>query len=246
MLTLPPAGDLQLSTAPLEPGTSLLGALETQEPSFPPASADRACWCQHFLLTLTGHHPGDWDEHNDPGMEENGIWPFHCVHKANGQLMTIMGIHSRTPQWNQRPRFALKMGNQSEPALVCCIYFQGELSKTTTICLSCVCTKQKNIPLLSLGFLSSAATPLMASWRENNPPSHPREPALISEKYQSKKTLGFAGNHYQKHLRKSPARQMCNRGGCISMSWNTSSSELLYKLWADISSHENNHTSVTG
>lgn len=54
--------------------------------------------------------------------------------------------------------------------------------------------------------LKSAATPLMTNWRENNPVSDPRQPALISGKYQSKKTLGFPGNLNQKHLRKSSAR----------------------------------------
>lgn len=72
------------------------------------------CWpcsCQHFLLTPPGHLPGEWSEQKNPGMEAKRIWPFQCVHQANGQLVTIMGIHSRVSQWNQRPSFALKMGN---------------------------------------------------------------------------------------------------------------------------------------
>lgn len=116
------------------------------------------CWpcsCQHFLLTPPGHLPGEWSEQKNPGMEAKRIWPFQCVHQANGQLVTIMGIHSRVSQWNQRPSFALKMGNifiqhkPTESDLVCCIYFHGELSKTAIICLPCVCTKQEGVPVYS-------------------------------------------------------------------------------------------------
>lgn len=140
------------AAASLEPGTALLGlALETRGPSFPPAGADRLCLphsCQHLLLTLAGHRPGDRNEQNNPGMEENRICPFRFMYQAIGQIMTIMGTHSRASQWNQWPSFALKMGNifiwhkPTEPDLVCCIYFRGAPPKTTAICLSSVPNKR--------------------------------------------------------------------------------------------------------
>lgn len=125
------------------------------------SSADRFCFAL-FMCTCSAHTyrtpSRGWNEQNNPGMEKNRIWPFHCVYQATGQLMTIMGIHSRASQWNQRPSFALKMGNiflwhkPTEPDLACCIYFQGELSKTTTICLSCVYQFQSIPWILKLCF----------------------------------------------------------------------------------------------
>lgn len=104
-----------------------------------------------FYSQLTGQHPiwlkrteQSWDRgEQDLALElyVSGNWP---VNDNDG--------NSLKSQWNQRPSFALKMVNvftrywspnkPTVPGVVSCIYFKGELSETTTICLSCVFTKR--------------------------------------------------------------------------------------------------------
>lgn len=136
--------------------------LKTYGPSFSWTSADRfflSCPYEHSLLTINRTTPsmtemnriilGQSEQDLALKLYISGSWPVNDNYR-----------NSLKSQWNQRPNFPLKMVNvfiwywspnkPAVPGLVCCIYFKGELSETTTICLSCVFTKQEGVQVFFL------------------------------------------------------------------------------------------------